>query len=56
MARQVALGGEFKKRGLLSGRSRPEQIVLWIGLGISASLVLMGMDRFFSFSQASSSR
>ncbi|MGP9608543.1 hypothetical protein ACT3UD_17645 [Glutamicibacter sp. 287] len=47
MARQVALGGEFKKRGLLSGRSTPEQVVLWTGLGIAACVVLMGMDQFF---------
>lgn len=47
MTRQVALGGEFKRRGLLSGRSKPETIVLLVGTGIAAILALVGMNNFF---------
>lgn len=47
MARQVALGGEFKKRGLLAGRSAPEKAVLAAGLVLAAVLVLMGQFDFF---------
>jgi hypothetical protein len=50
MARQVALGGEFKRRGLLAGRSAPEKTVLLAGLGLASGLVLMGsFDFFFLF-------
>lgn len=50
MARQVALGGEFKKRGLLGGRSTPEKVVLSIGLCLASILILLGsFDFFFLF-------
>ncbi len=47
MTRHVALGGEFKSRGLLSGRSLPEKFLLFIGLAFSALLVMLGSFSFF---------
>lgn len=47
MTRHVALGGEFKSRGLLSGRSLPEKLLLFIGLALSAFLVMLGSFSFF---------
>lgn len=47
MTRQVALGGEFQRRGLLAGRSYPENLVLAVGAGIAVILAFIGMNNFF---------
>ena len=47
MTRQIALGGEFKRRGLLAGRSYPEKLVLGVGTGIAVILAFIGTNNFF---------